>query len=47
MAFLLHKRRKAAEHTSPDYDFQDMAFTYRRPGPAMMEERAPRMSQPS
>ena len=40
------KYQRAAEHMSPDYHFQGMALTYRRPGAAMMQ-RATRMVQPS
>ena len=40
------KRVRAAEHMSPDYHFQAMALTYRRPASAMMQ-RAPRVAQPS
>ena len=47
MATLLRKRQRAAEVTSPDYDFIAMALSYRRPDAAMMQERNPRMSQPS
>ena len=47
MATLLRKRQRAAEHVSPEYDFIAMALSYQRPEAAMMQERAPRMSQPS
>ena len=47
MASILRKRMRAAEHTSPDYEFISMALSYHRPSPAMMQERAPRMSLPS
>ena len=40
------KRVWAAEHMSPDYHFQAMALTYRRPASAMMQ-RTTRVSQPS
>ena len=40
------KRLRAAEYMSPDYHFQAMALTYRRPSSAMMQ-RVPRVSQPS
>ena len=40
------KRVRAAEHTSPDYHYQAMALTYRRPANAMMQ-RTPRVQQPS
>ena len=47
MATLLRKRQRATEFASPEYDFITMALSYRRPKAAMMQERAPRMSQPS
>ena len=40
------KRVRAAEHMSPDYHYQAMALTYRRPASAMMQ-RTPRVQQPS
>ena len=40
------KRVKAAEHMSPDYYYQAMALTYRRPASAMMQ-RTPRGHHPS
>ena len=48
MASMLRKRQRAKEYTSPEYDYQGfMALSYHRPDPAMMQERAPRTSQPS
>ena len=50
---VMRKRQRASEHTSPDYAFQGhlpmqlMALTYIRPAAAMMQQRSPRVSQPS
>ena len=41
------KRQRAASYMSPEYDFQAMALTYVRPTVAMMQQRAPRVAQPS
>ena len=41
------RRRKAAEFTSPDYQFQGMALTYKRPVVAMMQRKSSRVAQPT
>ena len=47
MAASARKRRRASEHVSPNYKFQDMAYTYKRPLPAMAQRRSARVSKPS
>ena len=41
------KRRKAVEYASPNYHFQGMALTYRRPHYAMVQRRSTRPSVPT
>ena len=41
------KRRKAVEYFSPNYHFQGMALTYRRPHYAMVQRRSTRPSVPT
>ena len=47
MSATARKRRKAAEYVSPNYHFQGMALTYRRPHYAMVQRRSTRPSVPT
>ena len=47
MSVTARKRRKAAEYVSPNYHFQGMALTYRRPHYAMVQRRSTRPSIPT
>ena len=44
MTATYRKRRKAMEYASPNYHFQGMALTYRRPHYAMVQRRSTRPS---
>ena len=47
MSASARKRRKAAEYVSPNYYFEGMVLTYRRPHYAMVQQRSTRISIPT
>ena len=47
MYAIVRKRRRAANYISPDYQFQGMAFTYKRPLPTIVQRRSTRPAQPA
>ena len=47
MTATVRKRTKASDYASPNYHFQGMALTYRRPHPAMMQRRSTRTTTPT
>ena len=47
MSATARKRRKAAEYVNPNYHFEGMALTYRRPHYVMVQRRSTRPSIPT